>query len=78
MLKRDYRGDQKSQNGDLATVLTEGISRGELDAQNLLSGYCKMLYRRHGTFEEVARRTHLDRRTVKKYINEWSNPDEEI
>jgi len=77
MLKRDYRGDQKNQNGDLATVLTEGISRGELDAQNLLSGYCKMLYRRHGTFEEVARRTHLDRRTVKKYINEWTNPEEE-
>jgi len=77
MLKRDYRGDQKTQNGDLATILTEGISRGELDAQNLLSGYCKMLYRRLGTFEEVARRTRLDRRTVKKYINEWTNPEEE-
>lgn len=77
MLKRDYRGDQKTQNGDLATILAEGISRGELDAQNLLSGYCKMLYRRHGTFEEVARRTHLDRRTVKKYINEWNNPEKE-
>ncbi len=26
------------------------------------------LYRRHGTYEEVARRTGLDRRTAKKYI----------
>lgn len=78
MLKRDYRGDHKPLNGDLAAILAEGISRGELDAQNLLSGYCKMLYRRHGTFEEVARRTHLDRRTVKKYINEWTNPEEDV
>lgn len=78
MLKRDYRPGHKSGNGDLAAILTDGITRGELDAQTLLSGYCKLLYRRHGTFEEVARRTHLDRRTVKKYINGWNNPEADI
>jgi transcriptional regulator with GAF, ATPase, and Fis domain len=41
---------------------------GELNAQQLLSLYCRMLHRRFGTYEEVARRTELDRRTVKKYI----------
>lgn len=41
---------------------------GEMDAQQLLTLYCRQLYRRFGTYEEVARRTQLDRRTVKKYI----------
>jgi hypothetical protein len=34
----------------------------------LLAGYCQLLYERVGTYEAVARRTHLDRRTVKKYV----------
>jgi len=34
----------------------------------LLSGYCACLYESAGSYEEVARRTHLDRRTVKKYV----------
>jgi DNA-binding CsgD family transcriptional regulator len=37
-----------------------------------MSGYCALLYRRHGTYEEVARRTGLDRRTVKKYLDDLS------
>jgi len=41
---------------------------GELDAQQLMTRYCRQLYRRFGTYEEVSRRTQLDRRTVKKYI----------
>ncbi len=39
-----------------------------MSAQQLLTLYCRQLYRRFGTYEEVARRTELDRRTVKKYI----------
>ena len=30
---------------------------------------CALLHGRHGTYEEVARRTGLDRRTVKKYLD---------
>ncbi|MGE0385562.1 MAG: sigma 54-interacting transcriptional regulator [Gammaproteobacteria bacterium] len=41
---------------------------GSLTADALLTAYCRMIYRRCGNFEEVARRTALDRRTVKKYI----------
>ncbi len=48
--------------------LTQAMEAGSLTAQELLAGYCAQLHRRHGTYEEVARRTGLDRRTVKKYI----------
>jgi transcriptional regulator with PAS, ATPase and Fis domain len=44
------------------------VREGRIDAEGLLAGYCTLLYERHGTYEEVARRTALDRRTVKKYI----------
>ena len=72
ILQKNYQGDIKSVAADdLKTRLAKGIATGELDAQNLLAGYCALLYRRFGTFEDVARRINLDRRTVKKYIGEW-------
>ncbi len=70
LLKRSYTGDRKSAEPDLESSLARSIKTGDMDAQKLVSGYCRLLYQRHGTFEEVARRTQLDRRTVKKYINE--------
>jgi hypothetical protein len=48
------------------------MAEGSLDADTLLSGYCKLLYDQHGTYEEVRRRTNLDRRTVKKYLEAWT------
>ena len=72
ILKKNYTGDIKSvPPDDLKTQLLTGIDSGELDAQTLIAGYCTLLYRRYGTFEDVARRINLDRRTVKKYIGEW-------
>jgi len=73
LLKRSYAGNRKSAAPDLESSLTRGIKTGDLDAQKLISGYCRLLYQRHGTFEEVARRTRLDRRTVKKYIGDSEN-----
>lgn len=71
-LKKNYEGDIKSVSpDDLKARLVKGIESGELDAQNLIAGYCTLLYKRYGTFEDVARRINLDRRTVKKYIGEW-------
>ena len=43
-------------------------AEGALDAESLLAAYCAHLHQRHGTYEEVARITRLDRRTVKKYV----------
>jgi DNA-binding NtrC family response regulator len=70
LLTRQYEGDHKTVETDLRSNLLNGIDQGNLDADGVLSRYCAMLYQRHGTFEEVARRTHLDRRTVKKYIKQ--------
>jgi hypothetical protein len=50
--------------------LSRDVDAGALDADALLTRYCAMLYRRVGTYEEVARRTGLDRRTVRKYVAE--------
>jgi len=55
--------------------LRDGIERGPLDADALLSDYCRLLYERHGTYEEVARRTKLDRRTVKAYLEKHSGTE---
>jgi len=68
ILKRSYEGQQiKTHN--LTDQLKGGIDNGTLTADELLDGYCKMLYDQHSTYEEVARLTGLDRRTVKKRID---------
>ncbi len=46
-----------------------GLDADEPSATLLLQRYCRRLYDRHGTYQEVARRTGLDRRTVKKHID---------
>jgi DNA-binding NtrC family response regulator len=58
---------------DLGDRLLSSMAEGALDAHEVLSMYCALLYRRHGTYEEVAKRTKLDRRTVKKYVVEASS-----
>jgi hypothetical protein len=54
--------------GDPAGDLAAALDAGSIDAETLVGRYCTMLHRRYGTIEEVARRTNLDRRTVKKYL----------
>jgi len=68
LLIRRYAGDHKAVAPDLRSQLVAGIEHGTLDADKVLSVYCRLVYERHGTYEEVARRTKLDRRTVKAYL----------
>ncbi len=69
ILTRHYRGDSAAATPVEPTErLLAGIEAGSLDAQQLMVEYCGLLYRRFGTYEEVARATSLDRRTVKKYV----------
>jgi O6-methylguanine-DNA--protein-cysteine methyltransferase len=53
-----------------------GLQEGAMNARQVLSGYCRILYGRYGTYEEVARRTGLDRRTVKKYLELFNRGEE--
>jgi DNA-binding NtrC family response regulator len=69
LLNRNYTGRTKNLNSGIETSIVSGLLNGEIGAQELMSGYCRLLYERFANFEEVARRTGLDRRTVKKYIN---------
>ncbi|HMA86079.1 MAG TPA: sigma 54-interacting transcriptional regulator [Desulfosalsimonadaceae bacterium] len=77
LLKGVYSGESGYTEPDLDRKLISGIENGSIDAASLVSGYCYLLYERHQTFEEVARRTGLDRRTVKKYIQDWQTPSAE-
>jgi len=66
LLKGAYSGEAPGRVGHEAWLAE--IGAGTLTAGEVLQRYCRLLHERHGTYEEVARRTALDRRTVKKYI----------
>ncbi|MCF7973412.1 MAG: sigma 54-interacting transcriptional regulator [Phycisphaerae bacterium] len=69
IIKQDYQGDFASQTRvSGGETLADQMRAGSLRAEDLVARYCKMLYQRLGTYEEVARRTDLDRRTVKRYV----------
>jgi two-component system, NtrC family, response regulator HydG len=48
--------------------LMDKLRAGDLTAAELLARYCALLYRRLGTYAEVAKRTGLDPRTSRKYV----------
>jgi hypothetical protein len=48
--------------------LAAQVRAGELSADELLARYCALLYGRLGTYAEVAKRTGLDPRTSRKYV----------
>ncbi|MBF0376150.1 MAG: sigma 54-interacting transcriptional regulator [Desulfamplus sp.] len=60
--------EQISETIKLDESLISRIKNGEIDASTLISDYCKYLYKKYGTYEAVAKKTGLDRRTVKKHI----------
>lgn len=73
ILTSSYEGYRKPDaSDDTLSVLKTGIEQGSLSAIELLSGYCAGLYQSSGTYGDVARKTGLDWRTVKKYIDDWN------
>jgi transcriptional regulator with AAA-type ATPase domain len=68
LLTGRYAGDLPAAPADEEESLLERLRSGELTAEGLLARYCAMLYRRLGTYAEVAKRTGLDPRTSRKYV----------
>ncbi|RAL20863.1 Fis family transcriptional regulator [Lujinxingia litoralis] len=77
LLGRSYRGDvhpgervdewAKALSPQELALVRE-VGAGALELRELQARYCQLLYRRHGTYEEVARRAGIDRRTARRYI----------
>jgi DNA-binding NtrC family response regulator len=76
LLNQTYTGFKKPL-GEGASCPSIYEETGEIDAQSLVKKYCCSLYQRYGTYGEVARRTKLDRRTVKKYITDYRQQAQE-
>lgn len=70
MLRKGYRGKSgRARPGQSPEKqLINGVMSCSISVSSLVSRYCALLYDRFQTYEEVARRTGLDRRTTKKYI----------
>ena len=68
ILTKHYNIDTGWQYNELQN-LHHGIEKESLSARQLISGYCRLLYNKYGTFEKVAEITELDPRTVKKHLS---------
>jgi len=68
LTKRIGPDSGKNISRDCVPCLFCQTENGAMSARELLEKYCLLLYERFGNYEEVSRRTQLDRRTVKKYI----------
>ncbi len=69
LLTGGYEADQAPRPLSGCDPLESGIASGSLEAKELLALYCARLHRQLGTYELVAKRTGLDRRTAKKYAD---------
>ena len=68
LLTGRYTPEAAAASSDEDAMLIEKLRAGELTAAELLARYSAMLHRRLGTYAEVAKRTGLDPRTTRKYV----------
>lgn len=69
MIRREYRPPDRQPHGPLAALQAD-LAAGSLTADQLLTAYCRHVYRQVGSYQEAARRLDLDRRTVKKKVED--------
>jgi len=74
LLTRAYNGDPRARGADELGALMQAMESGTIETRDLVGRYCRWLYQRFGTYEDVARRTGLDRRTAKKHIDGRRQP----
>ena len=68
LLTGRYVPDLAHAADDEEAALVHELRAGELTAAQVLGRYCALLYRRLGTYTDVAKRTGLDPRTSRKYV----------
>ncbi len=68
LLTNHYHAQAANDRRNLVERLKSGVEAGTYAADALLDDYCKLLFKRSGTYESVARVVGLDRRTVKKHV----------
>ena len=68
LLMGAYRPSTSAPRRNAAPPFVDALLAGSLDARALVAAYCDHLHRQLGSYEAVASRTQLDRRTVKKHI----------
>jgi transcriptional regulator with AAA-type ATPase domain len=72
IIRRHYQPRSRSKTepaADSRQQLAIEFLAGSLTADELLSRYCTLIYSQTASYEETARRIHLDRRTVKSKID---------
>jgi transcriptional regulator with PAS, ATPase and Fis domain len=69
-----YVPEHKTELSDEEAALARRLSAGELSADELVGHYCSLLYRKLGTYSEVAKRLGLDPRTTRKYLDRAESP----
>ncbi len=67
LLTGTYEGDTAAEPAE-KIALGQAVEAGNLTAKELVARYCCELYETYGNYGEVARRTDLDWRTVKKNV----------
>ena len=70
LIHREYHPDSIHPSESKIDALVQEISGGSLLMEELQGRYVTMTYAKTGKYEEVARRLGIDRRTVKKYLDE--------
>jgi len=70
-----YQPEDTSRRDAQLSPWLQAASSGTLTAEQLLSSYCASVWQQLGTYEQVSRRTGLDRRTVKKYVQMSERPE---
>jgi transcriptional regulator with GAF, ATPase, and Fis domain len=68
LLTGAYRPDTRTEEMDGEERLLARLRQGNLTADELLSAYGAMLYKRLGSYAAVAQRMQLDPRTSRKYV----------
>ncbi|MFP6900765.1 MAG: sigma 54-interacting transcriptional regulator [Opitutales bacterium] len=68
LIHREYLPDEVGVGRNQS--LAEDIANGKLPMEELQRRYVTQIYARTGKYEETARRLGIDRRTVKKYLDE--------